>query len=170
MDNFGWGELGCLRWRRPARRADAAHRQARLRRDAPAQLQRRGAMHAQPRRADDRPLCDSHRQRLRADRHAALRTGAVGSHDGGDAVRRGLCDRHLRQVASRPHRRPLPHRPGLRRVVRHPQLHPTNRSGPTTRCSIRRPHPFARVRIHHAGAQGRKAREPARLRHRRSAS
>ena len=36
--------------------------------------------------------------------------------------RRGLRHRHVRQVASRPHRRPVPDRPGLRRVVRHPEL------------------------------------------------
>ena len=30
-DNFGWGELGLLRRRRPARRADTADRRARRR-------------------------------------------------------------------------------------------------------------------------------------------
>ena len=129
MDNLGYGELGCLRRRHPARRADAAHRHAGRRGHAAAQLQRRGAMHAQPRGADDRPLRHALRQRLSATRAAPLYGLTQWEVTIAELLSAaGLCHGHLRQVAPRPHRGPLPDRPGLRRVVRHPQLAPTRAS------------------------------------------
>ena len=55
-DNTGYGDLGCLRRRRVARRADAAHRSARRRRSAPDPVSGRTGLHALPRRADDGAL------------------------------------------------------------------------------------------------------------------
>ena len=62
----------------------------------------------------------SARAAIRALRRRRRRAHAMGGHDRRSDVRRGLLDRLLRQVAPRQSRRPTPHRPGLRRVVRHP--------------------------------------------------
>ena len=110
----------CLRRRHPSWRSHPAHRQARRRRHAPAQLQRRSAMHALSVGAHDRPLRHPLRHLRSPDRRRPGWIDAVGSHHRGAAVGAGLRHRHVGQMASRQRRRAVSHEPGLRRVVRHP--------------------------------------------------
>ena len=109
-----------LRRRRSSRRADAAHRRAGDAGHAPAELQRRSAVHALARGADDRPVSDPLRRlRGRRRRHGG-RTDAVGSHHRAIAVGARLRHRHVGQVAPRQHRVAAAAQSRLRRVVRHP--------------------------------------------------
>ena len=97
-----------------------AHRQACQRRHAPAQLQRRSAMHALSVGAHDGPLRHPLRHLRGPDRRRPGWIDAVGSHHRRAAIGAGLCHRHMGQMASRQRRRAVSHQPGLRRVVRHP--------------------------------------------------
>ena len=106
------------RLRQRARRADAEHRQHRRPGHPPRQLQRRVLVHRLARGAAHGPL----RHPLRGD--AADRHHAVGGHDRRAAQGRRLRDGAVRQVAPRRHeldRGPHADRPGVRRVVRHPE-------------------------------------------------
>ena len=111
---------GRLRRRHPSWRAHAAHRQACRRRHAPAQLQRRSAMHALPVGAHDRPLRHPLRHLRSPDRRRSGWIDAVGGHHRRAVVGAGLRHRHMGQMASRQCRRAVSHEPGFRRVVRHP--------------------------------------------------
>ena len=71
MDNLGYGEVGRLRRRHHPRRADAAHRRAGGRGAAAHQLQRRGAVHAEPVGDHDRALLDPLGHAFGADRRRA---------------------------------------------------------------------------------------------------
>ena len=104
-DNLGYGELGAygggiLRGA-PTPRIDSARR----RRHAPAQLQRRSAMHALSVRAHDRPLRHPLRHLRSPDRRRPGWTDAVGGHHCGAAVGAGLRHRHVGQMAPRQRRR-----------------------------------------------------------------
>ena len=55
-DNIGYGDIGCLRRRRVARRADAAHRSTRRRRSAADAVSGRAGLHTVARRVDDGAL------------------------------------------------------------------------------------------------------------------
>jgi hypothetical protein len=92
---------GRLRRRGDARRSDAAHRQARRRGPAPHQHEHGAAMHAQPLQHVDGALCHSLGNLCSAVRRHGGRPHAMGSDDGRVAVGRRICDRAVRQVASR---------------------------------------------------------------------
>ena len=112
-----------LLWRRhPARGCHAADRPAGRRGTSAAQLQRRSAMHAEPIGAHDRPASDALRHHARQSRRRSLWPDPVGNHPGRSAFAARLRHRPFRQVAPGRNRRPLSHEPGLRRMVRHPEL------------------------------------------------
>ena len=132
-DNLGWGELGLLRRRRAARRADAAHRRARRRRAAAHQLQRRERLRADALGADDRTPSDPHRRAAVGAGRTAARHHPVGDHARAAASRAGLRDRLLRQVASRRPRGPLS------RPTAASTSGTASRAPPTRACSPARP-------------------------------